>query len=124
MEKSNKILVIEDNRPLAKALVMKLKDEGYDVQVAYDGKEALEKVANDGIDLFLLDLIMPEMDGFTFLEELKKKEVEAGIIVVSNIDSEESVQKLKNFGIYDYLIKADYRLEEIVDKVNAYFENK
>ncbi len=124
MDKIHKILVIEDNRPLAKAMVKKLTDEGYDVEIAYDGKEALEKLTNDGIDLFLLDLIMPEMDGFTFLKELKGKDIKAGVIVVSNMDSADNVEKLKDYDIYDYLIKADYKLEEIVKKVDSYFENK
>ncbi|MDP2692601.1 MAG: response regulator [bacterium] len=124
VEKFRKILVVEDNRPLANAMHMKLRDRGYEVEEAHDGKEALEKLEQDHIDLFLLDLIMPEMDGFSFLEEFNRRNVKAGVIVVSNVSDEDNVKKLKDLGVSDYLIKSNYKLEEIVDKVDAYFQKK
>ncbi|OGH59335.1 MAG: hypothetical protein A2725_00695 [Candidatus Magasanikbacteria bacterium RIFCSPHIGHO2_01_FULL_33_34] len=119
-----KILLVEDNKPIAKALSIKLKENGYDVVIANDGKEALEKLRDDKFGLLLLDLIMPEMDGFAFLEEFNKKNIKAGVIVVSNIGTMESKERLKGMGVYDYLVKSDYKLEEIVKKIDAYFKKE
>ncbi|OGH83391.1 MAG: hypothetical protein A2469_00520 [Candidatus Magasanikbacteria bacterium RIFOXYC2_FULL_40_16] len=122
--KKGKILIIEDNRPIARALLLELEEKNYEVDIAYDGEEALKKMENGEADLFLLDLIMPEMDGFSLLEEIGRRGIKAGVIVVSNISSDETVERLKKFNIVDYLIKADYSLEEIAEKVDAYFDKR
>ena len=68
-----KILVAEDEKPLARALQLKLSKSGFEVRNAFDGAEALEAVTKDKFDLVLLDLVMPKTDGFKFLEELQKQ---------------------------------------------------
>jgi CheY-like chemotaxis protein len=66
-----KIMVVEDNLDEAKLIKMALEGEGYEAVCAFDGKEALEKLDSAKPDLIVLDVMMPEMDGFAFCEELR-----------------------------------------------------
>ena len=109
-----KILVVEDNRPLSKAMKIQLEKAGFNVTQAYDGKGALDSVSIEVFDLLIVDLIMPEMDGFTFIAEVKKRDIKTPIMVVSNIsDGESEDGKIKAI-VDTYLIKSDSSLEDIV----------
>ena len=68
-----RILIVEDERPLAHALELKMTHEGYVTHVASTGEEGLKEASTGKYDLILLDLILPGMDGFTILKELKNK---------------------------------------------------
>lgn len=109
------VLVVEDNRPLSKAMKIELEKADFEVDQAYDGKEALEKVSTSVFDLFIVDLIMPEMDGFTFIAEVKKREIKTPIMVVSNISGEESEDKKIKAIVDTYLIKTDISLADVVN---------
>jgi len=113
-KKGKKILIVEDEHPLAHALELKFTHEGYDVTIAVDGAEGL-KVANaTKFDMILLDLIMPQMDGFTFMEKLKKK---APIIILSNLGQEEDKERAETLGAVDYFVKSNTPIVEIIKKV-------
>jgi len=71
MAPTAKIMVVEDNLDEAKLIKMVLEGEGYEAVCAFNGKEALEKVASEKPDLIVLDIMMPEMDGFAFCSELR-----------------------------------------------------
>jgi len=90
-----KILVAEDERPMANALELKLKKEGFDVKVAYNGEEAVNFIVENKFDLVLLDLIMPKKDGFTVLKEIQDKGISVPIIITSNLSQEEDQRKSK-----------------------------
>lgn len=70
---NKKILVAEDEKPMAKAMELKLSHSGFDVKTVFNGEEALAILAQENFDLIFIDLIMPKLDGFHVLEELKKK---------------------------------------------------
>ena len=112
-----RILIAEDEGPIANAMALKLKVSGYDVQVASNGKEALKLLEKDKFDLMLLDLIMPQVDGFEVLETLKKKGIKLPIIVTSNLGQEEDKKQAFALGAFEYLVKADTPLYEIVEKI-------
>lgn len=73
IETNQKILIAEDERAIAKALSLKLEHSGYQTTVTSNGKEAIEELKKDKYDLFLMDLIMPIMDGFSTLEKIKEE---------------------------------------------------
>lgn len=114
-----KIVFVEDETTLQKMLSAALKEAGYDVITAADGEAGLAAVRSEKPDLVLLDLILPKMDGFTVLGEIKKDEVIAHIpvIVLTNLESIEDVEKVIALGATTYLVKANYDLPDIVAKV-------
>ena len=115
-KKGKRILIVEDEHPLAHALELKFSHEGYDVTLAVDGAEGL-KIANaPKFDMILLDLIMPQIDGFTFMEQLKKK---SPIIILSNLGQEEDRERAEKLGAVDYFVKSNTPIVEIIKKVKA-----
>lgn len=114
-----KILVIEDERPLAHALELKMTHEGYETTVCSTGETGLKEAITGKYDLILLDLILPGVDGFTILQEMKNKKVKTVVIILSNLGQDEDRAKAKEFGAKDYLIKSNVPLSDIVKVVKS-----
>ncbi len=114
-----KILIVEDEKPLAHALELKMTHEGYETTVASTGKTGLEEASTGKYDLILLDLILPEIDGFAILEALKDKKVKPVIVVLSNLGQDEDRKKAEGFGVKNYLVKSNVPLADIVKVVKA-----
>lgn len=115
-KKGKKILIVEDEHPLAHALELKFTHEGYDVTLAADGEAGI-KIANaESFDMILLDLIMPKLDGFGFLEQLKKK---SPVIVLSNLGQEEDRIRTEKLGAKGYFVKSNTPITEIINKVKS-----
>lgn len=110
-----KILIIEDEEALATALKMKLTAAGFEVSVALNGQEGVDKALADKYNIILLDLILPLMDGFTVLEKLKEKGNKAPIVVLSNLSQQEDMDKAKSLGAVDYLVKSNMQLSKILE---------
>jgi len=114
------ILLIEDEEIIVDLLQKKLGDIGYDVIVARDGEEGLEKVRQVKPDLILLDIIMPKMGGFEVMEnisrdsELKK----IPIIIISNSGQPVELDRAKALGAKDWLIKTEFDPQEVIDKIS------
>ncbi len=122
MAKSKNILIVEDDQFLIKALRDKLERSGFGVHVATNGEDALRLMGEAKPDLILLDLVMPKMNGFQFLEEYKKTKgkKKARVIVLSNLGQEEDRVKAEALGAEDYFVKADMSLKQIVAEVEKY----
>jgi DNA-binding response OmpR family regulator len=120
-KKSKNILIIEDERPLAHALELKMKHEGYETKVVYMGGEGLREAETGKYDLILLDLILPEMDGFSILQEMRDKKVKTPVIVLSNLGQDEDRKKAEEFGAKKYLVKSNVPLSDIVKVVKSIF---
>jgi CheY-like chemotaxis protein len=116
------VLVVEDDYFYANIYRAKLAREGYGAEVVADGEQALKAVREKKPDLILLDLIMPVKDGFETLKELKAdpnfKDIK--VVVLSNLGQGEDVQRAKDLGAVDYLIKTNVSLQEVVDKIKKY----
>lgn len=113
----NKVLIVEDEKPMAMALEIKLKKVGLDAKAVFDGQQGLNEIESGNYDLILLDLMMPVMDGWTVLEKIKEKALKIKIIVTSNLGQPEDVTKAKSLGAIDFLIKSDNSITSIADKV-------
>lgn len=110
-----KIIIVEDERAISKALQLKLEHEGFEVDTAFDGEEGLVKLSEKEFDLILLDLIMPKMDGFPFMMKMREREIGfKPIIVLSNLSQPEDKTKAKALGAIDFVIKSDTPLSDIV----------
>ena len=115
----SKILIVEDEQTLHKSLEEFLGSEGYEIVGAYDGEKAIELSKSENPDLILLDIILPKKDGYEVLDELKKDEKtkDIPVILLTNLESPENIQKAFDKGATTYLVKSDYRLEDIVAKI-------
>ena len=119
-----KILFIEDESALQKSFGEFLKKEGYKMVSALDGKTGLELAKKIKPDLILLDLILPRMDGFEVLKNLKEKEETRNIpvIIFTNLERPEDVDRALELGAKTYLVKANYTLKEVIEKVKKALE--
>jgi two-component system, OmpR family, alkaline phosphatase synthesis response regulator PhoP len=117
------ILIVEDERPMIRALEHALTKSGFRTIVALDGIEALKLIETEEekIDAILLDLILPNMDGFTVLEQLKEKDITIPVIVLTNLSQKEDKQKVLDLGAKAFFVKTDIQLTEIVEQVEKLF---
>ncbi len=113
---AKKILIIEDEKPVANALVLKLNSAGFETTLVQDGKTAISTLQKSPFDLILLDLILPQKDGFFILNELKKLKIKTPVIISTNLSQEEDIKRAKELGARDYFIKSDTTLAEVVEK--------
>ena len=109
-----RILIVEDERPLAHALELKFTHEGFQTTIATNGRDGLEKAQKESFDMILLDLIMPEIDGFAFMEQLGKK---VPTIVLSNLGQDEDKARATELGAVGYFVKSNTPITDIIKKV-------
>lgn len=117
-----KVLIIEDDDFLQGLEAKKLTKEGYDVLTASNSKEAFEKIeTNRDINIILLDLLLPDVDGFTILARIREenKIPNVPIIVFSNLAEDKDVAKANKLGINDFMVKSNFTLDELVAKLKS-----
>jgi len=119
-----KILFIEDESALQKTFKDLLEKEGYEMLSAFDGQSGLKLAKEKKPDLILLDLILPKLHGFEVLKKLKEDQETKGIpiIVLTNLEKIEDVDKALELGATTYLVKALYNLEEVLEKIKKALE--
>ena len=119
-----KILLVEDEAALRKTLGAVLKQEGYKMLLASDGETGLRLAKTKKPDLILLDLVLPKLHGFDVLTQLKSdpSTKQIPVIIMTNLEKIEDIEKAIEMGATTYLIKARYSLEEVVEKVRKIFE--
>ena len=115
-----KILIIEDDSFLSGLEVSKLKKENYSVTVAGTGDEGMKKITEPGVDLILLDLILPKFDGFDILKKIQETESlkKIPVIVFSNLSEEKDVEKARKLGAADFMVKSNFTLDELIARIN------
>ncbi len=118
------ILFIEDESALQRTIGDILKSKDYRVIKALDGESGLRSAKEERPDLILLDLILPRMDGFKVLKGLKTNEETKNIpvIILTNLEETEDIQKALELGATTYLVKSSYTLEEVVKKIEKALE--
>ncbi|MEA2092908.1 MAG: response regulator [Patescibacteria group bacterium] len=121
LENLKKVLVIEDEEIIREILQKKIKKEGYEVETAKDGEEGISKIKEIMPDIIILDIVMPKMDGFAVLEEMKKDENIANIpvIIVSNSGQPVEIDKVKEFGVKDWIVKTEFDPQEVINKIKT-----
>lgn len=120
----SKILIIEDDSFLSRLIVEKFIKLGFDVDSALDGEIGLSKIVGNKYDLILLDMILPKIDGFKILEEVKKNQSlkDLPIIIASNLYDKNDIEKAILLGAKDYIVKAYNSPENIVDKIKLFLQ--
>jgi len=113
------VLVIEDDKFLRELLINKLVTEGYKIEGAVDGKEAFAILEKGRPDLIILDIILPDINGFEILEKIRANQAWAPVpvIILSNLDQKEDMDRAKALGAIDFMIKANFSLNEVLAHV-------
>ena len=116
-----RVLIIDDEPELVKAVEVRLKANGYDVEVAYDGKEVIDKAKEIRPDLILLDFVMPMMDGYEVARELMADiEIKQIPIVVLTASQQKDLKtRFREIGINAFIVKP-FETSELLDMVNKY----
>lgn len=121
-----RVLIIEDEKPLREAFTFLLKSEGFSVAAAENGKVGLAKLRSFRPDLILLDMIMPVMDGLTFLQEadLPAKYPKVKALMLSNLSDAITFDDAHTFGVADSVLKADLSPIQLATKVKKMLSSK
>ena len=122
----NKILIVEDDTFISRMYEAKLVNLGYEAKIAENGQDGLRVMQEWLPDLVLLDLILPILDGFEFLKQIKADNnlKNIPIIVLSNLDQKENIEKGISLGASDYIIKAQFTPSEVVEKIEKCLKSK
>ncbi len=124
MDVQKKILIVEDEMSLLTLLTDKFEREGFSTFQALDGEEGFTLALKEHPDLILLDLILPKMNGVTMLEKLREDQwgKDARVIVLSNLSDSEKIAECMKHGIAEYLVKSDWKMNDIIRKVKERLE--
>lgn len=116
-----KILIVDDDQFILDMYTLKFKNEGYEVETATEGTEAIRKAKEFVPQVILLDIVLPHMDGFEILRELKKESslAEAKVLMLSNVGEKKDIEKGLELGANDYIVKAHFTPTEVVQKVES-----
>jgi DNA-binding response OmpR family regulator len=122
------ILVVEDDQFLRDLLTTKLEKENFQVTSAIDGPAGLEKITKERPEVVLLDIILPGIDGFEVLKRIRSNSnmqlASLPIILLSNLGQEADIEKGRALGANDYLIKSNFTIDEIIEKVRKMLSSK
>jgi CheY-like chemotaxis protein len=111
------ILIVEDEKPLARALELKLGKEGFKTKIVGNGEEAIAELKNNTYTLMILDLVMPRLDGFHVLQYVEDEKVKVKVLVLSNLSQSEDIKKAKEYGAVDYFVKSNTPIVSLVAEV-------
>lgn len=121
-KKTIKILLVDDDEFLLDMYSSKFKSSGFEVEIAKGGDEALERIKEGPVpDVILLDIIMPRMSGFELLEKINKEKISdtCKIFVLSNLGQKDEIERAKELGAVDFIVKASFTPSEVVDKIKS-----
>jgi DNA-binding response OmpR family regulator len=118
-----KILIVEDDALILDTLTQRFQEEGFYVTAVADGDKALSAAFEGHPDVILLDIVIPGLDGMEVLNSLRKDEwgAKVPIILLTNFSDSGRVAEAVSYGVYDYLVKSDWKLDSLVKKVKTYF---
>jgi len=119
-----KILLVEDDKMISSMYQTKLELEGYSVLVAENGAQAINLALAEKPDLILLDIILPQLDGFSVLRQLRSTDITRNtpIIMLTNLGTDEDKDKGKKYGATDYLVKASFTPTQVSEKIREYLK--
>lgn len=113
-----KVLIVEDEKAISNLILINLKAEGYSCTCAYDGKEAADQIEKNNYDLILLDIMLPEIDGYELLEYIRPTGTPV-IFITAKGNLHDRVQGLR-LGADDYIVKP-FQIGELTARVDALF---
>ena len=123
MSTPRKIIIVEDNKDLQQIYKYAFESKGYEVKISDNGLVGITDIIDFMPNIVLLDLMMPEMNGYEFLEALKNNtSIKVPVAVISNLTQEQERQKAMQSGADLYLVKSDYEGLDLVTKIDAFLD--
>lgn len=124
MPGGKKLLIVEDDKMIGSMYKTKLEQEGYIVLVADDGAQGLEMALQEKPDLIMLDVIMPQLDGFSVLQQLRENSSmkRTPIILLTNLGTDEDKAKGEKLGATDYWVKANLTPGQVSEQIKKYIK--
>lgn len=121
---AKKILLIEDDPFISDIYITNLRNSGFEVSLASDGESGMAHVKKGGIDLILLDLLLPKIDGFEILKKMREESSLKNIpvIILTNLGEKENIEKGLKLGAVDYLIKVNFSPREVIEKIKEHLK--
>jgi len=121
-----KLLLVEDDVTLVKMYERKFLSDGYEVVVAYDGLEGLEKATKEKPDLILLDIMLPRLDGLALFKKMRStpETFNTPVLLLTNFGQEDAVFECFKLGAVDYLVKSDVTPQQVVAKVENFLNER
>ncbi len=118
---NKKIVIIEDDKMIREMIAEYLEKKNFEVKVSNNGVDGLRLIKEIKPDLIILDLILPEKDGYTLLEEKKEDDEIKNIpvLLLSNLTDSSALDKAMGLGITYHMLKSNHELSEITDKINS-----
>ena len=120
MGKGKKVLIVDDDKFLLDMYSVKFREDGFEVEIGVGGEDGLQKLRGGiDVDVIMLDIVMPGIDGFAFLEVVKKENLGGNpkIVVLSNQGQEEEIKRANDLGADDYIVKASAIPSEVLEQV-------
>lgn len=115
-----KVMIIEDNKDLQDIYKMSFEKAGFEVFLERDGLDGISSVIEKMPDIVILDIMMPNMDGFAFLKSIKQNtSINIPVVVCSNLSDVDTINRAMKEGAVAVLLKADYSGRQLVDKVKV-----
>ena len=124
MANGKKVLVIEDDNMICTMYKTKLEQDGYSVFLADNGSKGLEMAMSEIPDIIMLDVIIPQLDGFSVLQKLKEDEKtkDIPVVMLTNLGTAEDQKKGKDMGAVDYMVKASFTPSQVSEKIKGYLK--
>lgn len=118
------ILIVEDEIPLLELLADKFKDEGFEAIQSLNAEQGIKRALKHRPDLILLDIVLPGMDGISMLKKLRKDKwgKNVPVIILSNLNDQQKVSEAMKLGIYDFLVKTNVKLKDLISEVENVLE--
>jgi two-component system response regulator MprA len=118
MGRAATVLVVEDDATIASAMATHLEASGFATAQAYDGFDALERLALEDVDALVLDLLLPHVDGWEVLETMRERGNETPVLVVSALGADVARARALALGADDFLVKP-FSMGELIARVRA-----
>lgn len=116
---ARRILIVEDEKPLSRALGFKINRHGFEIQAVYNGEEALAMLAQEKFDLVLLDLIMPLKGGMEVLTEMRARGDQTKVVILSNLSDDATVKAARELGVKDFIVKSSTPIIDVIDRIKV-----
>jgi two-component system phosphate regulon response regulator PhoB/two-component system alkaline phosphatase synthesis response regulator PhoP len=123
-ENKKRILIVEDDPVLSSMYKTKFELDGFEVITVASGPAGLETAKKEKFDIIFLDVILPQIDGFTVLEEIKRnpETKDIPVVMLTNLGTQEDMEKGKRMGAIDYIVKASLTPSQVSDKIKEYLK--
>lgn len=120
MDKKYSVLIVDDDDGILKPYQEFFEDYGFDVDIAHDGKEGLDKLRHTEFDVAIVDIVMPIMDGISMIRQAKQESIDTNFIVLTGNGGEREAVEALNLHVEAWVYKHEVKMADLLEKVREY----